>query len=410
MSCKVNEAPRSLVKAATIPLDKGLISAIKINKGGFNIPLALAIKYNFKTPLLSFYPNRPFPEFNGVLRENQTKIKEQALQKLLDEHTLILSCFTGFGKTITAISLACELKVRTLVVVTRIILMDQWKASILKVTKDSTVEILTSINKDEFVLCDFAIVNIQTIPKFEELFLQSFGMVIVDEVHLVLSAKAFKGLLHLTPRYLLGLSATSYRKDELNALFPLFFGNNHIKLDLFKHHVVYKVYTKFKPLVKRNVQGKVDWNCILDSQASDEARNNLIVDIIKTHPERTFLVLVKRIKQGVWLYEKLKDCLKVSTLFGNNHKYDKECKVLIGTNSKIGTGFDFDKLDTLVLGADVVDYYIQFLGRIMRREDMVPWIFDLIDDNAILNKHFMERKKIYLKHGGVLTRCTIGSD
>ncbi len=49
----------------------------------------------------------------------------------------------------------------------------------------------------------------------------------------------------------------------------------------------------------------------------------------------------------------------VATLFGSNQKFDKNCKVLIGTSAKIGTGFDFDKLDTLLLAADVVEYYIQ---------------------------------------------------
>ncbi len=43
----------------------------------------------------------------------------------------------------------------------------------------------------------------------------------------------------------------------------------------------------------------------------------------------------------------------VATLFGSNQKFDKNCKVLIGTSAKIGTGFDFDKLDTLLLAADV---------------------------------------------------------
>ncbi len=38
---------------------------------------------------------------------------------------------------------------------------------------------------------------------------------------------------------------------------------------------------------------------------------------------------------------------------GPNQKFDKNCKVLIGTSAKIGTGFDFDKLDTLLLAAEL---------------------------------------------------------
>ncbi len=68
----------------------------------------------------------------------------------------------------------------------------------------------------------------------------------------------------------------------------------------------------------------------------------------------------------------------------------KIVRFLIGTSAKIGTGFDFDKLDTLLLAADVVEYYIQFIGRIMRKDDVNPIIFDLVDNNKTLQKHYSE--------------------
>ncbi len=76
---------------------------------------------------------------------------------------------------------------------------------------------------------------------------------------------------------------------------------------------------------------------------------------------------------------------------------------MIGTSAKIGTGFDFDKLDTLLLAADVVEYYIQFIGRIMRKDDVNPIIFDLVDNNKTLQKHYSERLK-FIKNMGELLK------
>lgn len=391
----------NIKKGTVIKVDKNCISVLRKENEYLYVPLALAIRNGFTTPETSFYPFKHIPEFSGALREAQQEVETQAVNMLQSNNSLIMSCYTGFGKTITSISIACKLQLKTLIVVTRVLLMTQWKEALEKVCKGCVAEIITSASKNDFVVCDFGIINAQTICKMDVGCLQSFGTIIIDESHLVLSLKTFTSLLFLTPKYLLALSATSYRNDELNVLFPIFFGTKMLKRDLFRKHTVMVVKTGFKPEIKNNVFGKIDWNVVLESQASSIERNTLIVNIVKKFPTKNFLILVKRIKQGEWLAEALKE-EKVSTLFGSNQKYDENCRILIGTNSKIGTGFDFDKLDTLILGADVVDYYIQFIGRIMRRVDTDPWIFDLVDDNPIMKSHFVKRKKIYMRHGGVL--------
>ena len=52
----------------------------------------------------------------------------------------------------------------------------------------------------------------------------------------------------------------------------------------------------------------------------------------------------------------------------------------------------------------MVSYYIQFMGRIMRRKDVEPVIFDLVDTHPILKKHFDKRSKVYNKHGGEIVK------
>ena len=106
---------------------------------------------------------------------------------------------------------------------------------------------------------------------------------------------------------MIGLSATPYRPDALDQLLDLYFGQERIVRKLFRRHIVYKVESGFKPRSDKNSEGILNWGSILDSQARDEERNRLLVDIIRTHSDRTFLVLTKRIVQGETLLEMLRD-------------------------------------------------------------------------------------------------------
>ena len=80
---------------------------------------------------------------------------------------------------------------------------------------------------------------------------------------------------------------------------------------------------------------------------------------------------------------------------------------MIGTTSKCSTGFDFAKLDTLILACDVKDYFVQVLGRVLRRPEVKPIIFDLVDDNPILKIHFFDRLKVYKEIGGRIIKYDV---
>jgi superfamily II DNA or RNA helicase len=80
---------------------------------------------------------------------------------------------------------------------------------------------------------------------------------------------------------------------------------------------------------------------------------------------------------------------------------------LIGTTGKCGVGFDAPKLDTLVVCCDMVNYYIQMLGRVMRNKASKAWVFDLVDDQSTLLKHYYERTKVYKENGGTIEKYNL---
>jgi superfamily II DNA or RNA helicase len=389
-----------------------------------NIPFSYGLKLASKKNLDIERPNRKVLqsmtcEFNGCLREEQRNCRDQALTLLQKNKSVMLSCYTGFGKTVTAINMANKIKLKTFITVPKKPLLGQWEAEIKKFVPTASIMVIEPNKIKNMVLTDppdFCIINACNIHKVDKNLLKFYGFVIVDEAHLQMTEKLSENLLYLTPRYLLGITATPYREDGYNVLFDLFFGEEKVKYSLNKKHIVYRVKTGFVPNEEKclragpNFKTKQDWNSVLDEQSKDEKRNKLIIKIVQHFKDRVFLILVKRVEHGQYI----KDCLeklgeKVTSLLGKQQEFDKEARILIGTNSKIGTGFDHPRLDTLLAAADMVSYYIQFIGRVMRRKDVEPIIFDLVDNHHTLKKHFEKRSKVYLKHGGEIKKFNIDS-
>ena len=366
------------------------------------LPFSYAINEMKRSRRLRSEYSRMSIEFAATLRDAQKIIKDEAISCLNKTGSVIISCYTGFGKSICAINLAQTIKLKTLIIVNKIVLINQWKESISNFCPETKVQKLTS--KSIFdTEADFYIVNAINVEKLGKTFLKDIGLIIVDEAHLIMAETLSKSLKYISPRYLVGLTATPYRPDGFDILLELYFGKNKIIREMKREHFVYKVYTGFKPVMEKCENGKINWGALLKSQSEDEKRNELIVNIVKKFKDRTFLVLTKRVEQAKLLLKKIKEAGEnVSSLIGSQQEFDHDCRILVGITSKCGTGFDFPKLDALLLACDVAQYFIQVLGRVFRKLDTIPLVFDLIDDNPILMSHFRDREETYIKTGGKL--------
>jgi superfamily II DNA or RNA helicase len=313
----------------------------------------------------------------------------------------LLGNFTVTHNTCTALCISTKIRLKTLIITHRIILINQWKSAIQKFSPGATIQIITgkSILED----CDYYIINAINVPKHPTSFYKNIGFLMVDEIHCIMAEGLSKCMQLIVPRYVIGLSATPYREDGLNILLDLYFGTKKIHRKLYREHTVYKVSTDFTPTVEYASNGRINWSVLLDSQCMDTKRNNMIIEIIKNNPTRVFLVLCKRVNQGKYLVDRLKEQGEdVTSLIGSQQTYEQSSRILVGTSSKAGTGFDHPRLDALILASDIQAYFIQYLGRCMRTESVVPLVFDIVDKNPILEKHYKVRRNVYIEHGGTV--------
>lgn len=385
------------------------------------VPFAYAVDKKMSIPAREMYRQLgKRAVFTGELRDAQKTVSASAKKILSATKSVLLSMPCGFGKTVTSIYLASKARLPCLVIVHTVVLLNQWKTEITRFCPNAKVAVVTGKSKILEPDCDFYIMNAINGRNKESGFFDNVGLVIIDECHRIMAEVLSTSIQHVFPRYVIGLSATPYRSDSLDKLVELYFGKRNkdisfspsqrligskesqqIEFKLNRDHTVYAVKTGFKPPVVKTAQNRVNWGAVLDAQASSVERNNLICNIVKRYKDRVFVILVKRVEQGRILQDLLVEAgERVTTLLGSQQTYDIDARVLIGTSQKIGTGFDHKGLNALILAGDVDAYFIQYLGRVFRTEDVVPIVFDLVDDNGILKKHFANRKAVYLATKG----------
>ena len=339
-------------------------------------------------------------KFEAELRDNQKDVKNEAIKYLNDFGSVIISAACGFGKTALSISLATVIKLKTLILCNRIVLIKQWKESILKFCPSAKIQIIDSKNEIDDDM-DFYIMNAANVYKYSIEYFKNIGTVICDELHIIMAEKISNCMKFLFPRYLIGLSATPYRSDGFDKLISLYFGENKIIRKLYREHIIYKYVTEYKPDVKLNSLGKVDWNSVIESISNNEERNKDIINIVKMFKDRNFLIPCKRVSQAEYLYQKFKEEGEyVTSLIGNKQEYDSNARILIGTVQKCSVGFDHPGLNAMIIASDVEQYFEQYLGRVFRTETVIPIIFDIVDNFGLLYKHYKSRESVYIEHGG----------
>lgn len=346
------------------------------------------------------YPKcKPF-EFPDKLRKNQKNIEKDVIEILNRTHSIVIAPYTGFGKTFFALYLCFKMKYQVAISVNRIKLIDQWIKSIKKRCPGATYQVIESkieIDKD----ANFYIFNMTNISKRDMNEFSHVGVLICDEVHTLCTPSNSQTLFYFQPKYLIALSATPYRTDKLSDLVHLYFGIEIIYEELYRPFNVYCCYTDFVPKIKS--KNGLEWNKVIESICMEDTIIELVINIARFFITRNILILTKRVEiEGKLYYDKLKSYNENVDIFtGKKNHFDENCRILIATCSKAGVGFDLEKLDMLIVASDMEENFIQYLGRVFRKEDHFPIIVDIVHGKFFpLYNHFKTRKMIYEKSGG----------
>lgn len=379
---------------------------------GFYLPFGRAIDLGyrrFRPPPLTDTEKKSiktWPVFRVSMRPEQQTILQQGIDVISRHSSLLLALYPGAGKTMMTLRLCRILGVPVVILLNRLVLMEQWVDSIRRCFGDDT-DIYQKVTTRKPLIPGklFYIVNAMNVPKFtigqwKDTHVQT---VVVDECHLIMTRVFVQSLGCICPRYCIGLSATPYRSDGMNELFEVYFRSSKtcIYRPLYRHHVVHILNSPIKFENRYDTQGRLLWHEIIDQQSFHPQRCEWIVRLCRHFCElnRRILVLGKRVES----LRQLSERIPRSSLFTGTEKvFDPDAPVLLSTFSKVGTGFSHDCLDMLILLNDTEEYFLQYLGRVFRRPDVVPIILDIVDRHPILQQHVRTRREVYTQAGGVI--------
>ena len=321
----------------------------------------------------------------------------------------VLGDFTVTHNTTVALALAGHLKVRTMIVVHKEFLANQWIERIQEFCPGSTIG---RVQGDQFDLeKDFVIALIQTMCVREHPVgaFESIGLVIVDEAHHIGAPAFSQFMFKLCPKYTLGLTATPERKDGLTKILYWFMGKNFFTIERENQTQVQVFPIKFDCMDYREAPpvtrfGKLNLAEMVTQLTLNQERNQVILDIVKKvlKEKRKTIVLTDRREHCFWLAEHIPESgLYIGGMKEADLNASAQKDVIIATFSLAHEGLDIPSLDTVILSTPHSDVK-QAVGRILRETKGKinnPVIYDMADCWCVLFSMYNKRRAMYRESG-----------
>ena len=358
-----------------------------------------------------------------TLRDYQKPVIEAALRALKNNGGGFLACGTGTGKTSMALHLACCLGVKTLVIVHKSFLLQQWKSRIEDFVPHAKIGIIQGPTID-IENKDIVLAMLQSLASktYSENVFSDIGLVIADEAH-HLSAEVFcRALPKVASKYMLGLSATPTRKDGLTKVFKWYLGDIAYTLDrsdtdsVCVKRIIFSCSAENYGREKKNYRG----NILLPSMITDitlcESRNALIIETIQFYikEDRQIMIISDRIAHLEHLkglfdsksmrLERINNQLVTSGFYTGRQKQkdldiNESKNVIFSSYGLVREGLDIQSLNTIIFATPVSDV-VQACGRILRKTHVCnPLIIDIVDQFSIFYAQGNKRNAFYNKSG-----------
>ena len=375
--------------------------------------------------------------FNGDLKTQQNL----AAQHLLSFDHGVLSAATAFGKTVVCSYLIAERKVNTLILLQSKDLLEQWVEELNKFLiideeppiyktksgrekrRSSVLGILHGSKNTLTGIIDVAMIgSMYSKGKFND-FINSYGMVLMDECHHCGSNTSIEVMQKVNARYVYGVTATPKRGDNLEKIIHMLLGpirhSYTAKERAIEQGIGHYIYPRYTRVIDTN-ESKNDINGAYSLISTNTVRNEMILEDTRdcVKEGRTPVILTKYKEQAKYLYDNLqRDADYVFILYGDNSdKENSEVRrqlkdvarnqslILVATGQKIGEGFDYPRLDTLMLAAPVsfAGRLEQYIGRLNRdyegKKEVI--VYDYVDSHIrVFDNMYAKRLRTYKKTG-----------
>jgi superfamily II DNA or RNA helicase len=345
-------------------------------------------------------PIEPF-DFKFTLRPSQQSVYDDV------NDSCIINAWVSWGKTFTALAIANKLKQKTLIVTHTLALRSQWEKEVKKVFG----VIPGIIGSGQFDIDhSFVIGNVQTLYRRIDSIKDTFGTIILDEMHHVSSPTFTRIVDASNARYKIGLTGTMERKDGRHVIFRDYFNTNVYKPPK-ENYLVPKVNT-IQSGIRFPDGAKTPWASRINAIAYNWEYQNMVALLAANYAAKGHKVLVVSdrvdfLKQCHRLVGDNSICVTgeipheerptmIKGIFG-----DKD--ILFGTQSIFSEGISVDCLSCLILATPVNNEPLltQLVGRIIRiHEDKPqPIIVDIHLEGKTARRQANARMGYYMKQG-----------
>jgi superfamily II DNA or RNA helicase len=401
-TCKFLRFYKEITNGLILP--RGYINQLCNICNSYNIPIVI----EDKTRIL---PEVDFA-FNGELKP----LQNIAATNMLNSDFGTLSAPTGSGKTVIGLYLIAKTKQPALIIVHTTDLLNQWVQRIktfLGIPEKNIGIIGTGQSK---IGKKITVALVQSLYSRAKKVFPYIGYLIVDECHRVPSRTFSQATTVFDCRYMLGLSATTYRRDNLSQLIFLYLGD--IEHEINKNDLIKSGDILYPKIIIRRTNFRSicnpvhEYSKMISELIQNKERNFLIcADIAKEISNNNIcLVLSDRKAHCNIIQEILNNDFQISSelLTGDipneerqiitNNLNKGQIKVLVATGQLIGEGFDCKALSVLFLATPIkfAGRVVQYTGRILRpaKEKKKAILYDYVDiEIGILRISARERKK-----------------
>ena len=348
--------------------------------------------------------------FIGSLRPLQETIVNSFFEK---GGNGLIEVGCGQGKTICALNIIQKQGKKTLVIVHKEFLLNQWVERIEEFLPGTRVGRIQGSQID-IEDKDIVIGMLQSLSMkdYDVSIFSSFGFVVIDEVHHISSEVFSNFLFKVVKPNMLGLSATMERKDGTTPFFKLFLGDVVFKqTEKEKFDVIVQAYKyvnndpEFNE-VETDMRGNVKYSTMITKLCSYNHRTefilNIIVELLKDCFDQQIMVIAHNKSILKYIYDAIEHRSIASVGYYVGGMKDRELKqsetkkIIIATYSMAAEALDIKTLTTLVMATPKTDIE-QAVGRILRVKHSSPIVVDIIDSHSIFKNQWKKRATFYKK-------------